>query len=180
MSFYIRLIIFIAIFCLFVVNAVSVEAGQKRSAGDDIPETFRSTGQPLPRFASLAADKVNMRAGPARDYPVQWVYTRKNLPVEITLEYGSWRKIRDPEGDTGWVHQSLLSPKRYVRIESRREVIARRRPDRTSKPAIRLEAGVIARLKQCEKKYCKLNVGGYSGWVRRKMLWGIYADEKLD
>jgi SH3-like domain-containing protein len=121
-----------------------------------------------------------MRAGPARDYPVQWVYTRKNLPVEITLEYGSWRKIRDPDGDTGWIHQSLLSPHRYARIEHRDEVIAYRRPDHNSQPAIRLEPGVIARLKQCERQFCELNVGGYAGWVQRKMLWGIYAEEKLD
>ena len=180
LSIYIRLTILSAILSFTVCSPGMAHADQKRRDKADIPEAFRATDHPLPRFASLAADKVNMRAGPTRDYPVQWVYKRKNLPVEIVLEYESWRKVRDPAGDTGWIHQSLLSAKRYVRIDHSRDVIAREEPRGDSQPAIRLKPDVIARLKQCQKRYCKLSVGGYQGWVQRKMLWGVYADEKLD
>ncbi len=45
-----------------------------------------STNLPVPRFVSLKADKVNLRAGPTRDNAVNWVFTRAGLPVEITAE----------------------------------------------------------------------------------------------
>ncbi|MDP7625068.1 MAG: SH3 domain-containing protein, partial [Rhodospirillales bacterium] len=68
-----------------------------------------TTGKPLPRFVSLRADEVNLRTGPGVRYPVDWVYQRKNLPVEVIAEFGTWRKVRDVQGSQGWIHQSLLS-----------------------------------------------------------------------
>ncbi|MBT3700232.1 MAG: hypothetical protein HOG12_01865, partial [Alphaproteobacteria bacterium] len=47
-----------------------------------------------PRFASLRADKVNLRAGPGVRYPISWIFVRKSLPVEILAEFELWRKIR--------------------------------------------------------------------------------------
>ena len=64
----------------------------------------RSTGLPLPRFVSLAADRVNVRFGPGRQYPVNWMFARKGLPVEIVAEFDTWRKIRDYDGEEGWIH----------------------------------------------------------------------------
>src|SRR5258708_4490879 len=60
---------------------------------------------PVPRFVTLRSDKVNLRVGPSEQYPIDWVFTRKNLPVEIVAEYGTWRKIRDIDGTEGWVHE---------------------------------------------------------------------------
>src|SRR5882724_5323489 len=71
-----------------------------------------ASGLPLPRFVSLKADKVNLRAGPTRDHDVTWVFTRAGLPVEITAESENWRRIRDSEGTEGWVYHSMLSGRR--------------------------------------------------------------------
>ena len=64
---------------------------------------------PLPRFVSLRSDEVNLRLGPGAEYPVDWIYVRERLPVEIISEFGPWRKIRDNSGTVGWVHQSMVS-----------------------------------------------------------------------
>ncbi len=72
------------------------------------------SGLPLPRFASLASSEVNVRTGPSTDHPIRWAYTRKGLPVRIVEESDFWRRIEDPEGETGWAHSSLLSIQRTV------------------------------------------------------------------
>ncbi len=79
-------------------------------------QTQKSTGLPLPRYVSLRAEEVNMRTGPGVRYPVDWVYKRRNLPVEIIAEFGTWRKIRDVEGAQGWIHQSMLSNRRTFSV----------------------------------------------------------------
>jgi SH3-like domain-containing protein len=74
----------------------------------------RSTGLPVPRFVSLGADRVNLRFGPGKEYPISWVLAREGLPVEIIGEFDTWRKVRLHDGDEGWVHSSLLSSRRTI------------------------------------------------------------------
>lgn len=81
--------------------------------GSEVFAQNKSPGLPLPRFASLRADKTNMRTGSGVRYPIDWVYQRPGLPVEIIAEYGNWRKVRDWLGAQGWAHQSMPSGKRY-------------------------------------------------------------------
>src|SRR5947209_5488179 len=50
------------------------------------------TGLPLPRYASLKTDRVNLREGPSKDHGTKWVFQRAGLPVEITAEFATWRK----------------------------------------------------------------------------------------
>ena len=87
----------------------------------------RGSGLPFPRFASLRSDEVNVRTGPGTRYPVDWVFKRKSMPVEIVAEYENWRKIRDWQGASGWVHQSLLTGKRSFLISTKAADRTRRR-----------------------------------------------------
>src|SRR5437660_12925684 len=90
-----------------------LSSGGHAHAGDNPSNAQRKgSGRPLPRFASLRSDEVNVRTGPGTRYPVDWVFKRKGMPVEIVAEYENWRKIRDWQGASGWVHQSLLTGKR--------------------------------------------------------------------
>src|SRR5215471_20860346 len=79
----------------------------------------KGSGLPIPRFATLKSDEVNVRTGPGSRYPVDWVFKRKGMPVEIVAEYEVWRKIRDWQGASGWVHQSLLTGKRSFIIPAK-------------------------------------------------------------
>ena len=71
-----------------------------------------NTGLPLPRFAALRSDEVNLRAGPGTRYPIEWIYKRRELPVQIQREFEVWRLVQDPDGIKGWVHQATLTGRR--------------------------------------------------------------------
>lgn len=84
------------------------DASTENTAPGQDPNKGSNTGLPLPRFAALRADEVNLRAGPGQRYPIQWVYHRRGLPVMIEREFDVWRLIEDTDGVKGWVHQATL------------------------------------------------------------------------
>ena len=146
-----------------------------------VGESFaEGTGLPLPRFVSLRADQVNLRTGPGVQYPVEWVYQRKDLPVEVIAEYRTWRKIRDWQSTQGWVHQSMLSGKRTVIVTGKRRSL-RASADAKSPPVAEIEAGAIATLKECPTGggWCTIEADNLSGWLRKVEFWGAYRDEVL-
>ena len=139
------------------------------------------TGLPLPRFVSLRSDEVNMRTGPGRRYPVEWVYRRQGLPVEVIAEFDTWRRVRDWQGIDGWMHSSVLSGERYVVVTGDVRVL-RREGDPNSPPVARAEVSVIARLLECPEKtaWCRVDIDGVRGWLRRDEFWGVYEDEVVE
>lgn len=139
-----------------------------------------NSGLPLPRFTCLKTAEVNVRTGPGARYPIQFVYRRETMPVEVIEEYDLWRKIRDIEGTTGWVHKQMLDGKRYALIRGKEPVVLRFEPDGKSKPLLKAEPMVIARVVECEKEWCRLQLTGRKGWVQKTSLWGIYDKEVFD
>jgi SH3-like domain-containing protein len=136
----------------------------------------RSTGLPVPRFVSLAADQVNVRFGPGKQYPISWVFARKDLPVEIVAEFDTWRKIRDSEGGEGWVHSSLLSSRRTIMVTGQIRDL-RRTPSQDARVLLRAEPGVIGRLFDCEENWCRVEIEGRRGWLQRDEFWGTRPGE---
>ena len=142
-----------------------------------IAETAQAQ-QKTPRFASLRADKVNLRAGPGVRYPISWIFVRKSLPVEILAEFELWRKVRSQDGTEGWVHKSLLSGRRTAVVTGRVRTLFRRA--KGDVPVLRAEPGVQGRLLACQKNWCKLQIGGTEGWLKRNQIWGTYIGENFD
>ena len=142
---------------------------------------IKRSGLPLPRFVSLRATKVNMRSGPGVQYPVEWVYKRRRLPMEVIAEYGTWRKVRDWQGTQGWVHQSMLAGKRTFIVTDAVRTL-RSRTDRQSQAVARVEPGVIGVIIGCptESQWCKVEAGSREGWLRRVEFWGVYRHETLE
>jgi SH3-like domain-containing protein len=142
------------------------------------------SGLPLPRFASLKSDHVNVRGGPNKDQDVAWVYTRPALPVEITAEYENWRRIRDRDGAEGWVYHTLLSGKRTAYVataKSRSDVVPLyESADRMSPLRAMLEPGVLGTVKRCNGQWCRLAGNGFDGWIEQARLWGVYPNEKIE
>jgi SH3-like domain-containing protein len=150
--------------------------GQTQGAGP-------ASGLPIPRFVSLKADKVNMRAGPSREQQVTWVYTRIGLPVEITAESENWRRIRDAEGSEGWVYHSLLSGRRTVLVapwSKEENFLLRERPDPGSAVAAQLQRGVLGTVKNCNGKWCRIFGEGFDGYIEQERLWGVYPNERVE
>ena len=137
------------------------------------------TNLPLPRYVSIKSSEANVRRGPSLTHRIDWVFKRKDLPVQIVAEHGHWRRIRDRDGQGGWVHYSLLSGVRHVIIDA--DLLAlRARPDAGASEVARLEMGVIARLGECLPDWCRLSAGGYKGWSPKTALWGVGAQELRD
>lgn len=167
--------------------AVTIAAGfSARGAAQEAVPAFRGSGLPVPRFVSLRSDHIYARSGPGMRYPIKWVFQKESLPVEVVQEFDTWRKIKDKDGETGWVHQSLLSGARNVIVQALDSkapapVDMHKNPDPGSRLVARLEPGVVAALRQCDEgKFCQVSAQGFRGWIDRRFLWGIYPGEKLD
>ena len=135
-------------------------------------------GQKLPRFVTLRSDQVNLRVGPGENYPIEWVLTRKDMPVEIVRQFENWRMIRDWQGTEGWVHERMVTGKRAVVVKGGIRAL-HREPDPASQVVARAEPGVVARLLECRGGWCRIEAADNSGWVQRGDLWGVYPDEIL-
>ena len=137
------------------------------------------SGLPLPRYVSLGSGEVNLRTGPGVRYPIEWVYRRRTLPVEVIGEFEAWRHIRDWQGTDGWVHQSMLAGRRTVIILNDDQPL--RRKEAANSPLVaRAKAGVIATLKRCDGEWCEIEAHGYEGWLKRQDVWGVYPTEPID
>jgi len=138
------------------------------------------SGLPLPRFVSLRSQEVNMRTGPGVRYPVDWVYKRRNMPVEVVAEFGTWRRVRDVQGTEGWIHQSMLSNKRTLAVTGQTRTL-RQHPDSKSPAIARVEPGAVGEILTCSdgSGWCQLSFGRHDGWLRRVEFWGAYPSEKI-
>ncbi len=126
----------------------------------------------VPYWASIDSEKVNMRVGPSRDYPIDWVYKRKGLPVKVIRLREGWRLIEDPNGDRGWITRGLLSAARTALIVGEGPVDMRASASAQSSLRWRFMPGNVGRLGQCEAGWCELDIAGRAGWVQRDRLWG--------
>lgn len=142
-----------------------------------------SSGLPIPRFVSLKAEKVNVRRGPSSDHPVAWVFQRKGLPVEIVAEFETWRRIRDSDGEEGWILQNMLAGKRTAVIAPWRRgqtVPLHMAPKAGAGVVAQIGAGVIGDVAGCDGEWCEVTAGGYDGFVEQTQLWGVYPGETVD
>ncbi|MCW5695170.1 MAG: SH3 domain-containing protein [Bauldia sp.] len=154
--------------------ASSAAAQQRRGPVTDLP---------LPRFVSLNSDRVNVRVGPGSDYPVAWIYVRLGLPVEVVEEVDNWRKIRDSNGDEGWVFYSLLSGERTAIVAPNRSgppLPLRAQANETARIVAYLDPGVQGSLESCRNGWCRLRGPGFNGWIPDENLWGVYPNEAVD
>ena len=131
----------------------------------------RETGLEVPRFVSLSSNKTNVRAGPGRRYPIKWIYQRQNLPVKVIAEFDTWRKIKDHEDIEGWVHQRMLSGRKWVFVIRENTIIWEEQRAK-ARGVARLETGVIARLGECSVEWCLVEADSYKGWVAKTDVWG--------
>ncbi len=144
------------------------------------PRQGSKTGLPLPRFAALKSDDVNFRRGPGDRYPIEWVYKRRDLPVQIEREFDSWRLVSDPQGTKGWVHSSNLTGRRTA-IVTGGEHILRQATSDTAGVVAKLDQGVILRVRACEGKseWCQVSIGDYRGFIKRGEVWGMLPGEAI-
>ncbi|MEM8632061.1 MAG: SH3 domain-containing protein [Pseudomonadota bacterium] len=168
--------VFSRILSFFLLATVLSGAALAQATGS---VTGPVTNLPLPRFVSLKATEGNVRRGPSLSHRIDWVLKRRSMPLEITAEYGHWRRVQDRDGAGGWIHYSLLSGSRTVLIEV--DMVAlRAKPEQGATVKARAEMGVVARLGPCEQNWCRITAGRHSGWTPKEALWGVRPDEIRD
>ena len=137
------------------------------------------TNLPLPRFVSMKASEGNVRRGPSLSHRIDWVYKRRNMPLQITAEHEHWRRVQDRDGAGGWVHYSLLSGVRTAIVEvDLLNLYAR--PDSSTQVNAQLALGVVAEVRECLPDWCELSAGGYRGWARKGSYWGVLPEEVFE
>jgi len=139
-----------------------------------------ATNLPLPRYAALRSDEVNLRAGPGTRYPIEWVYKRRELPVQIQREFEVWRLVQDPDGIKGWVHQATLTGRRSFIVTGSDATVRRDAQDGAAAVAI-LKPGVVGHLRTCaaNSDWCQVQVGDYRGFIKRSQFWGTLPGEAV-
>jgi SH3-like domain-containing protein len=168
-----RSILFVSLVLLLIVSAAHAVNET------DAEEGKGTSGLPLPRFASLRSSDVNMRTGPGTRYPIEWVLMHQGMPVEITAEYEVWRRIRDNDGDEGWVHKNALSGHRAALVIAKKDEL--RDDDNDQAPIVaHLGKGAVGQLVKCSQDWCKLKFGSVKGWLRKSSFWGAYPTETFD
>jgi len=124
-------------------------------------------------FLSLKNNIVNLRQGPSFDYPIKFIYKKKYLPLLITDKLQSWRKIKDFENNSGWIHVSQLSKKNSA-INKKNNTIIYNRSTIFSKPVVKINKGRLLIISKCKNNWCKVKTGNFVGWVDNKNLWGRF------
>ena len=123
-------------------------------------------------FLSLKKDKVNVRYGPGFDYPVKYVYKKKNLPVKVIDKKENFRKIIDFKKNGGWIHSSQLKKgKSFILLKDQ---ILFKNPTKYSKPILKINKGRLLIVKKCKKKWCKVKTENFLGWIETNEIWGLY------
>ena len=122
-------------------------------------------------FLTLRNEEVNLRQGPSFEYPIKIFYKKKYLPVLVQDKYSNFRKIRDHENNSGWIHVSQLSKKKAA-INIDEKTIVFKNPTIYSKPLVILKKGKLCLIIKCKNEWCKIKVGKYKGWVKNENLWG--------
>lgn len=159
---------------------VAVKPAAKPEPPPQDPNKGTVTGLPLPRFASLRADEVNLRTGPGRRYPIEWLYKRRGLPVEIDREFEVWRLVTAPDGVKGWMHEATLFGRRDFVVTGTERTLRAAAADTARAVAI-LKPGVVGRIRSCAagSEWCRVQVGDYRGWLRRSDFWGALPGEVI-
>lgn len=127
----------------------------------------------LPRFVTIKSNQVNARSGPGSSYKIEWVFVSKGEPVKIIAEFEQWRKVEDIEGKGGWIHSSVLSPKRSVIIIGNNIEKLYSSSKVSSRIVAKLEPGLRCLFDKCDANWCKIKCQGHKGWIESKKLWGI-------
>tara|TARA_Y100001970_G_scaffold258349_1_gene338132 strand:+ start:380 stop:826 length:447 start_codon:yes stop_codon:yes gene_type:complete len=121
-------------------------------------------------FLMLKNNKVNVRYGPGFDYPIKYIYNKKNLPIKVIDKKENFRRIIDFKNNSGWIHASQLKKaKSFILIEDQ---LLFSKPTKYSKPILKIAKGRLLLIKKCKKDWCKVKTEEYMGWLKVENIWG--------
>ena len=132
---------------------------------------FNSVSEEKNYFLSLKKNKVNVRYGPGKNYPIKYIYKKKFLPIKVIDKKDNFRRIIDHKKNSGWIHQIMLRKLNSLIVLE--EKIVFKKNSKFSKPLVKLEKGRLVIIKKCLPNWCRIETGNYLGWIETKNVWGI-------
>ena len=121
-------------------------------------------------FLMLKNKKVNVRFGPNMNSPIKYVYKKINLPVKVIDKKENFRRIIDHKKNSGWIHISQLKKSKSLITTSKK--ILFNKPTKYSKPLAKLDIGRLLLTKKCNRDWCIVKTGEFTGWVSKDNIWG--------
>tara|TARA_B100000959_G_scaffold111706_1_gene117827 strand:+ start:1185 stop:1631 length:447 start_codon:yes stop_codon:yes gene_type:complete len=122
-------------------------------------------------FVSLKYNKVHVRYGPSKNSQIKYIYKKKYLPLKVIDKKEHFRRIIDLKKNSGWIHKTQLVRSKSLIVTS--EKILFKKPTKYSEPLVKLEEGRLLIFIKCEKNWCNVKSGQYSGWIDKNNTWGI-------
>lgn len=122
-------------------------------------------------YMSLKSNKVNLRGGPGKDFPLLYIYRLKSMPVKVVGEYDKWYKVVDRDGDSGWISEHLLSKTRTIITLDEIQILYSNY-NKEAYPIYRLRKNVVAKLLKCKENRCKIKINKVKGWLDKSAIWG--------
>lgn len=123
------------------------------------------------QLISIKANAANLRAAPGKSGEVLWQLDR-GYPLEVLERQGRWLKVRDFEGDQGWVAASTTSARPYHVVRARSARLRAGPGD--EHPA--LGYAVYGQVLQTELRgadWVRVRLApGRTAWIARDLLWG--------
>ena len=121
-------------------------------------------------YLILKNNKVNVRYGPGFDYPIKFIYKKKNLPIRVIDKKENFRRIIDFKNNSGWIHTSQLKKgEAFILLEDQ---ILFTKPTKYSKPILKISKGRLLLVKKCKAKWRKIKTEKYIGWLKANNVWG--------
>ncbi len=128
-------------------------------------------------YLSVVVKKANVRMSPDDSAEVLW-QVWKYMPVEIIAYRGDWRKIRDLDGDKGWMHKSMLGEIPTVMVKRQD---AKLRKTRGGKVVWILDRGFAMRVFSIRGRWIEVSdLDEASGWIRVRDVWGFTTKQALE
>ncbi|HXU98919.1 MAG TPA: SH3 domain-containing protein [Caulobacteraceae bacterium] len=161
---------------LAVLAALLAGCGEHAVEGGDCPAAQKArsvSGFCVPRWVSLKHGEVMARKGPGKDYPAQWIYKVKGLPVQVVAETEEWRRVCDPGGGAAWVNRAEIDGRRTIMSLAASPAPMRRAPAEGGAVVGLLNPRALAALGRCQGGWCKVKAGGVSGWLAADQVWGL-------
>ena len=121
-------------------------------------------------FLSLKKDKVNVRYGPSFEFPIKYIYKKKNFPIKQIDRKENFRRIIDLKNNSGWIHVSQL--KKINSFISLEDKILFNKPSNFSRPLAKIESGRVLIIQKCDGYWCKIKTDSFSGWINIRNVWG--------
>jgi len=130
-----------------------------------------STALCLANHVSVKGENVNVRTGPSKKKPV-YMELAKGYPLVIVGRKGDWVKVRDYEGDNGWVHSSLVEKGKTLIVNAITKINMRAGPSTRNRIIAEVYRGVVLTKLGRKGRWIKVKHDeGMVGWIYKPLLW---------